>query len=383
MREPAPRLPLPDEARRTALRELLRRVASPDGFVPFDRFMEVALYGEGVGFYTRTDSPFGRSGDYYTAAHASPLFGRTVAERVRSALAGMPPGTPARILEVGPGDGTLGEGVVAGLAHGPGVPPRLEYVLVERSEPLARRAFERVSVAGEAAGIPVRVAEGIGAEGPFQGVVLANELLDAQPARRLRWDGDRWQETGVRLTDDGLVGASGPCERPVPAPELPRNLPDGTVLEVSPLAEAIVREVADHLVSGLGLFLDYGMDERELVTAHPSGTLAAVRRHRVVDDPFTDPGSADLSVFVNFRRVRAVAASAGLREVAFRSQAEALGVWGLPRLLEEAVRSAPSAEAEVRTRLGAKSLLFGFDRFYALELAPPDGAVGTPDPRIR
>jgi SAM-dependent MidA family methyltransferase len=373
MSAPGRSAPLTDADRREKFRRLLLRVAARDGFVPFDRFMEVALYGEEVGYYSRTDSPFGREGDYYTAAHASPLFGRTIAERVRAVLADLPPGVPARVVEVGPGDGTLGEGVVSGLAAEPGIPEQVEYVLVERSPSLSRRGFDRVSAAGKAVGVPVRLSDGIGADGPFRGVVLANELLDAQPARRLLWDGRDWNETGVRVTDHKLLRATVPCDRPVPPPELPTGLPEGTILEVSPMAEALVREVADHLVSGLGIFLDYGMDESELVAGHPSGTLAAVRKHRSVDDPLDDPGSSDLSVFVNFRRIRAVARSSGLREVAFRRQGEALHAWGLPKLLEEAVRSAPSSEAQVRTHLAAKNLLFGFERFYSLELAPPSG----------
>jgi len=100
-----------------------------------------------------------------------------------------------------------------------------------------------------------------------------------------------------------------------------------------------------------------------------------VRGHRSVRDPLATPGATDLSVFVNFTRVRAVATAAGLQELAFRRQAEALGDWGFPRLLEEALRAAPSAEAEVRVRLSAKNLLFGFERFRALELAPRE-AVG-------
>ena len=365
-----------EDSRPAAIRELLRRESDRTGFVPFDRFMEVALYGEGVGFYSRPDSPFGREGDYYTAAHASPLFGRAVAERVRSILATIPVGVPARIVEVGPGDGTLGEGILDRLATGPGSRRPTEYVLVERSAHLASVAVDRISAAGRPLGIPVRTSESVGADGPFHGVLLANEVLDAQPVRRLVWSGREWQETGVRWTEGGLVRASVPCTRPVPAPELPRELPPGTLIEVSPMAEALVREVADHLASGLFVVLDYGMEQGELVTAHPSGTLAAVRRHQYVDDPFAEPGTADLSVFVNFTRVRAVAATAGLRQVAFRRQAEALGEWGFARLLEEAVATAPSAEAEVRIRLGAKSLLFGFDRFCALELAPPSAAVG-------
>jgi len=363
-----------DPSRRERVLSLLRRAADPDGFVPFDRFMDVALYGEDVGFYTREGSPFGPEGDYYTAAHASPLFGRTIAERVRSVVAETPPGPPFRVLEIGPGDGTLGEGVLNGLAQDRAVAERVEYVLVDRSPALSVRAYERVSTAGRSLGIPVTAAGGVGADGPFQGVVLANEVLDAQPARRLLWDGERWQEVGVRLTHDGFVPATGPRHRGVPPPDLPRAPDPGTIVEVSPLAEALLREVADHLLAGLFLVLDYGMEESELVTAHRSGTLTAVRRHRFVDDPFAEPGTSDLSVFVNFTRVRAAAARAGLREVAFRRQAEALGEWGFPRLLEEAIRAAPSTEAEVRVRLAAKNLLFGFERFHALELAPPDRA---------
>jgi SAM-dependent MidA family methyltransferase len=379
MSEPTERTPsAEDAARRERVRDLLRRAADPDGFVPFDRFMEVALYGEGVGFYTRESSPFGPEGDYYTAAHTSPLFGRAIAQHVRSVVSATPPGAPFRVLEVGPGDGTLGESVLRGLAEDPAVRERVEYVLVDRSPTLSVRAYERVSAAGQSVGIPVKAAGGVGADGPFTGVVLANEVLDAQPARRLLWDGERWQDVGVRLTDDGFVPATASRDRPVPAPELPRAPAFGTLVEVSPMAEALVREVADHLVAGLFLVLDYGMEESELVVAHPSGTLAAVRRHRYVSDPFEEPGTCDLSVFVNFTRVRAVAASAGLRELSFRRQAEALGEWGFPRLLEEAIRSAPSTEAEVRIRLAAKNLLFGFERFHALELAPPERAGRSP-----
>jgi SAM-dependent MidA family methyltransferase len=370
MTEPVREAPPMEPAGRERLQRLLERVSDPDGFVPFDRFMEIALYGEGVGFYAREGSPFGREGDYYTAAHVTPLFGRAIAERVRSVANDLSHVRPFRVVEVGPGDGALGESVLSGLAGDPHLKKRLEYVLVDRSPTLSARALERVSAVGRSAGVPVTVAGGVAADGPFSGVVLANELLDAQPARRLLWDGEEWQDVGVRLTEGGFVPATAPRDRRVPSPELPRNVAPGTFFEVSPMAEAILREVADHLVSGLFLVLDYGMSESELLAAHPTGTLSAVRRHRYVDDPFEEPGSADLSVFVNFTRLRAAAASTGLREVAFRRQAEALEAWGFPRLLEESLRSAPSDEARVRVQLAAKNLLFGFERFYVLELAP-------------
>jgi SAM-dependent MidA family methyltransferase len=366
----------PEEASRVARAvKRLAKEGGADGFVPFDRFMDVALYDPDAGFYARERPPFGRSGDFYTAAHVHPLFGRALAERVRTVRRVLGRGRPFRVVEVGPGDGTLAETVLAALGQAPEGAVGIEYLLVERSLPLRHVALERVEASGRAAGIPVRLADSVSTDGPFEGVVLANEVLDALPARRLEWIGSEWREAGVRVVGGTVVASSAPLRSPVPAPELPTPEEPGTVLEVSLEAEGWVREVADHLARGLAIVIDYGMEQSELLAGHRSGTLAAVRGHRVVDDPLADPGASDLSTFVNFTRVRAAARRAGLEEVAYCSQAEALGAWGFPALFEAEVRAAGSAEAEVRLRLAAKSLLFGFDRFRVLELSAPAGAA--------
>jgi SAM-dependent MidA family methyltransferase len=372
--EPIP-TPSEESGRAARVAKRLAEAADPDGFVPFDRFMEVALYDPVGGFYAREQPPFGRSGDYYTAAHVHPLFGRTLAERMWAVRRALGPERPFRVVEVGPGDGTLAETILSALGKAPEGAVGVEYLLVERSASLRQVALERVEAAGRSAGIPVRLADSLSADGPFEGVVVANEMLDAEPARRLEWTGAEWRELGVRVADGRVVAAVAPLRTPVPVPGLVSPSEPGTVLEVSPAAEGWVREVADHLVRGLAVILDYGMEEAELLAGHRLGTLAAVRRHRAVDDPLSDPGSTDLSVFVNFSRIRAAAQRAGLEEVAFRSQAEALGAWGFPALFDAEVRGAGSAEAEVRLRLASKSLLFGFDRFRVLELAAPNGAA--------
>ncbi len=356
----------PEDASRVhEVLDRLRRAADPSGFVPFDRFMDVALYADRVGFYALRRSPLGPKGDFYTAAHVSPLFGATVAERVRAVRRELPASEPFRIVELGPGDGTLAEGLVANLAAEPGL---TEYVLIDRSSARATEAEERVRAV--ARGIRVRRSVSLGQDGPFAGAVIANEFLDAQPARRLRWDGRAWKELGVEIAAGRLRASERDVERPVPSPPLPTPSEEGTVLEVSPGAEGAVREIGDHLLAGLAILIDYGLEETELLRGHPSGTLAAVRHHRTVADPLADPGTTDLSTFVNFSRIRRVARDSGLRELAFRSQAEALGAWGFPRLLEGALAAAGSSEAQVRLRLAAKNLLFGFERFRVLELAP-------------
>jgi SAM-dependent MidA family methyltransferase len=345
--------------------ERLRSLADPSGFVPFDRFMDTALYAEGIGYYSAARSPLGLRGDFYTAAHVTPLFAATIAQRIRVARRELGADSPFRVVELGPGDGTLAAGVLRALTN---ESRGVEYTLVDRSAARAREAVDRTrAVAGS---IPVKVAGSLADDGPFAGVVLANEFLDAQPARRLRWDGTRWHELGVRVEPDRVVAAESDDVPPVPGAPLPVPTEPEVTVEISPGSEAIVREIADHLTAGAAILIDYGLEETELLGGHPRGTLAAVRNHRSVPDPLEGPGTSDLSVFVNFSRVRAAARAAGLSELAYRSQAEALGAWGFPALLEAAVRTAGSSPEEVRVRLAAKNLLFGFDRFRVLELAP-------------
>jgi SAM-dependent MidA family methyltransferase len=358
----------------------LREVAGPGGFIPFDRFMEIALYAEGIGYYGRETGPFGTSGDYYTAPAVHPLFAETVAARAQEVLARLPADRPARLVELGPGDGTLSARVASAIGRSNPSRSDVEYVLVERSPPLRRRALEAVLAAAVGSSVKVRALPSLSADGPFSGVVLANELLDAQPARRLLFDDGAWSEIGVKVEGELLVEAIS-VARPVPGAPLPASPQPGTVYEFSPVAEGIVREIGDHLVDGLAILIDYGMDEGELLAAHPRGTLQSIRRHRAADDPLVAPGESDLSVFVNRSRIRAVARAAGLREVACRSQAEALGAWGFPRLLQSAVRASRSAGMEVRTRLAAKNLLFGFERFWALELSPAGSSTSLGEAR--
>ncbi|HTT14948.1 MAG TPA: SAM-dependent methyltransferase [Thermoplasmata archaeon] len=363
-----------DGARAARVDAALRAAARDDGFVPYDRFSEIALYQPGAGFYERPDPPLGTAGEFYTAAHVSPLFGRTIARRilaVRRALGG--PG-PFAVVEVGPGDGTLAATLLEELARAPPVDRPTDYRLVERSGPLGERAARRAGPAAEAAGVRLSSRPSVGADGPITGVVLANEFLDAQPFRRIRRTERGWVELGVRRAGDRWIETEDGPPGAVPGAPLPARAEPGTVFEFSPAAEGFVREVADHLAGGVALLLDYGLGESELLAGHPDGTLAAVRQHRVVPDPRAEPGTADLSVFVDLDRIRAVARASGLVALGDRSQAEALGAWGFSALFEEAQREAGSAEAEVRLRLAAKNLLFGFDRFRALEFAAPASA---------
>ncbi len=364
-------LPPEDPDRRAALLAHLRAAADPDGFVPYDRFLDLALYSDDAGFYSRPGPVLGTSGDFYTAAHVHPLFAETIAARALEIRGRLDGPAPFRLVDLGAGDGTLVAGIARVLA---GRGERgWEVTVVDRSERLRETARARATEAVGDSELPVRAASSVAELGPFAGVVVANELFDAQPVRRLRREGGGWRELGVRVEEGRLRETTSPIVPPVPGPAL-GEAPDGTVVEVSPAGEAIVRELADHLELGAAILLDFGMDEEELRRGHPSGTLAAVHHHVDADDPLGAAGRADLSTFVNFTRLRSVAQTAGLVELAYQRQAEALGRWGFSERLAEGVRAAASPEAEVRLRLAAKNLLFGFDRFRALELASRSAA---------
>ncbi len=205
----------------------IRAAADPDGFVPFDRFMDLALYAEGLGFYAAEGSRLGPRGDFYTASHVHPLFAATIARHLEEVRRSLGEARPFSIVELGPGDGALAEGIVRSLAGVATSGGPVEYVLVDRSEPLGSLARDRVERAGREAGIRVRSQAGAGSEGLFSGAVLANELLDAQPTRRLRWTGSGWAELGVRWDGSRLVAAESRTARPVGGEPLPPAMRTG------------------------------------------------------------------------------------------------------------------------------------------------------------
>ncbi len=365
--------PLPE-----GLGAALAAAADPDGFVPFDRFMEVALYDPTAGYYARTATPFGDTGDFYTAARVSPLFAAAFAARVRAERERLGPGPTFHLVDWGPGDGTLLAGILEELAAQEVRGGGLEIDVVERSETLGRAAESRAAEPARRLGAALVRAPSIAALGPMRGLVIANELFDAQPVRRAVRTEDGWREQGIRLEGARPVAAVQEFRRPVGPTPLPEAAPPGTLFEWSPAAEALVREAADHLVEGTLLVDDYGLEEPEILAAHPRGTLQSIRRHREGVDPLRHPGESDLSTFVNLTRLKSAAARAGLWLRSDLRQAEALGAWGFPALLLAAIARCRSAEEEVRLRLAAKSLLFGFDRFRVLDFSAgkPAGSAG-------
>ena len=316
------------------------------GWLSFERFMELALYAPGLGYYSAGSVKLGPYGDFITAPEASDLFSRCLAHQCAAVLRH----TGGEILEIGAGSGRMAVAVLNELATLRTLPER--YAILEVSADLGARQRERV------ASLPRLLRERVVwlerlPERPLEGVMLANEVADALPCRRFRCERAGLVELGVALADRGSEpGATPPVqfrEQAVAADaglrsavaeilgSLAEPLAPGYTSELCLRVTAWIAALGACLARGLLLLCDYGLPRRHYY--HPqrmSGTLRCHFRHRVHDDPYINVGVQDITAWVDFTRVADAALAAGLEVSGFATQAAFLLGLGIERLVNEA-----------------------------------------------
>ncbi len=314
----------PDSVSTRLARVIGEAIAAAGGWLPFDRFMTLALYAPGLGYYANTAPKFGAmpasGSDFVTAPELSPLFGRALAAQLRQALAASDSDT---LVEFGAGSGALAEHLLEALD---GAVRR--YAIVDLSGVLRARQQQRLARFGGRVQWLDRLPEAI------DGVLLGNEVLDAMPVQLLHWDGAQWFERGVARAGEGFAWADRPTalRPPVAGPFVP-----GTVTEIHPQAEAFIATLARALRRGAAFFIDYGFPEAEYY--HPQrlgGTLMCHRAHRADADPLVEVGLKDITAHVNFTGIALAGQDAGLEVLGYTSQARFLFNCGLLGLLEGA-----------------------------------------------
>ena len=297
--------------------------------MPFDRWMDEALYAPGLGYYAAGSAKLaegGRrpSGDFVTAPELTPLFAQTLARQVAEVLEAC---GGLEVLEFGAGTGALAAGLLAALDE-LGVPAR--YRIVEVSADLRDRQRARLAAHGG------RVEWLDTLPASFVGCVVANEVLDAMPVRLFHWTDAGLQERGVILQgDEGFAWQ----DRAAPAdlvqavearmPPLP-----GYVSEINPQGEAFVRGMGAWLQAGAALLIDYGFSRAEYY--HPQrmgGTLMCHLRHVAHADPLVAVGVQDITAHVDFTAMAEAAVEGGLEVLGYASQASFLMNAGLMDLL--------------------------------------------------
>lgn len=291
----------------TALRARIdNAIRDAGGWIPFARYMDLALYAPGIGYYSAGRPVFGTSGDFVTAPEMGGLFGATLAQWLDAHL----PDDARTITEFGAGSGLLASQLLAD--------PHLadtRYRIVEISASLAERQRERI------AGVPggLERTEWLTAlPERLNGAVIGNEVLDAMPVHLLVGHAGGVLERGVALVRGQLAWSDRPPTADALAARAMQRVqtgqwPDGYLSEMHPRQEAFIASLAERLECGMLVFIDYGFDEATYY--HPQraqGTLRCHHRHTANDDPFWRPGQQDITAHVNFDALDAVAAEAGL-----------------------------------------------------------------------
>ncbi len=337
-----------DHSRR--LRDLIHAaIQDGAGRISFARYMELALYAPGLGYYSAGRRQFGSAGDFTTAPELSPLFARCLARQCAQVLADIDGGD---ILEFGAGSGVMAADLLEALAAAACLPGR--YFILEPSATLRTR--QRALLQERLPALLERV-QWLDALPPpgFRGVILANEVLDAMPVHRLVKRGDGLSELYVTIVDGGLAWREGGLSDPRLAAPLRQwldTLPEGYVCEVNPAAAAWVRSLADFLEAGLVLIIDYGYPAAEYY--HPqrvTGTLRCYYRHRAHDNPLRLPGLEDITAHVDFTALAEAAVSAGLRVAGYASQAAFLQGCGIAEMVDLAAEPDMRRQVEVARQL--------------------------------
>jgi len=315
---------------------LASEIRAADGALPFDRYMETALYAPGLGYYVNGRRKFGEAGDFVTAPELSPLFSRCVARQLGQCLDLVGGGS---VLEVGAGSGRMAADTLAELAALHRLPQN--YLILELSPSL--RQLQRETLAASVPQLLPRVAwlQDLPESG-FRGVVIGNELLDAMPVQRFRrWRGG-WQELSVAGDAGGMHDHWTAIRSPGLAGALAAlwaddaSVAEGYSSELNLRLAPWLRAVAERMQRGYLLLIDYGYSGDEYY--HPQrsqGTLICHFRHRAHADPYLLPGLQDITANVDFSALATAASDAGFSLAGFTTQAHFLIDSGLQELLAE------------------------------------------------
>lgn len=319
------------------------------GWISFDRFMESALYDAEYGYYGSGRARIGRGGDFYTSASVGEVFGILLGKRIARwwEESGRPQAW--RLIEQGANDGRLFADVFFSLPES--CRSAAEAVIIEPSERARRVQAETFS----AIGIEPRWLQGPQAFEPeLPSVYFANELLDAFPVERARWDNGTWKRLGVGYDSATssfqwkLAPWPEPWHHLLPAEE--RNpFVEGYTTEICTRFTDWAAGLAGLLSSGLVLLADYGFEEADYFhSSRTEGNLRTYREHRAIDDPFTAIGQSDITAHVNWSRVSTALAAAGFQTSPLLDQGRWLTRVGMEWLLE--LERNPTSDTAKRLR---------------------------------
>lgn len=323
-------------------------IADRGGWIPFSRYMELALYAPGLGYYSAGAKKIGKDGDFITAPEISPLYGQSLAQCAAEVISQ----TDGDILEFGAGSGKLAFDMLTELDQLGRLPQH--YFILEVSADLRERQQSLLS------SLPAQLFSRIQwidkLLNLFNGLIIGNEVLDAMPVDLVVWRESGIAERGVGCENQQFVFNDRLLEKNTAlyAAAHKLNVPNEYVSEIHLAAQGFIASLGAMLQRGVLLLVDYGFSAAEFY--HPQrhmGTLMCHYRHRAHADPFYLPGLQDITSHVDFSAIAQAGEAAGLSLLGYTSQAQFLLDAGITDLLArydagEAARYLPVVNAVQR-----------------------------------
>ena len=333
-------LPVPDRVALEHSKMLCNRIRETiqlnNGMISFARFMEMALYEPGLGYYSGGARKFGGAGDFVTAPEISFLFTQCLAGQCQQVLREL---QQPSILELGPGSGLMACDLLQVLEQKNCLPEK--YFMLELGADLRQRQQQLVEKKIPHLASRVFWLDHL-PEQPFTGIILGNEVLDAMPVHRLIMKNGGFSELCVGFTGDEFRWVHRAPDEQINTQinilpgDITKDLSDGYVTEINLQIKPWLNSLTGVIARGVMLFVDYGYTRLEYY--HPQrtdGTLLCHYRHHVHDDPFLYPGLQDITASVDFTFVAEAATDAGFKVRGYTTQAHFLIGNGLEELINQ------------------------------------------------
>lgn len=304
-----------------------KRIESNNGSISFDVFMDIVLYDPKFGYYRQQRAIFGEQGDFITAPEISDLFGYCLARQCRDITV-----NGGDILEFGAGSGILATQILFELARLNALPKK--YYILELSSKLKQQQKEIIAkVLPE---IYTRVEWLDKLPKNFVGVMIANEVLDAIPVKRVVYKNDNFFELVVAKHLDKFVWKLSKNSFKQNIDLLPKNSIENFITEINPRAMAWIESIYESMEKGLVLLIDYGMSRKEYHHIDRiNGTLRCYYRHKLCDNPFENIGKQDITASVNFSDIAQTAVKSGFELYGYCNQAMFLISMGIDKYLTD------------------------------------------------
>jgi SAM-dependent MidA family methyltransferase len=286
----------------TVLGQTIREIIEAEGPMPFERFMQLCLNHPDYGYYITRD-PFGADGDFTTAPEISQMFGELLGLWCAETWARLGSPAPIRLVELGPGRGTLMADALRACRVAPDFLSAIEEICLVETSPILR-AKQREKLEGR--GLQVNWYAAIDEIPPGPTIFIANEFFDALPVRHFIRVEEGWCEKLIGVDENGAFFAGLAAD---PEPYIRAEAPIGSILEIGAEAHKLTADIARRIArqGGAALIIDYGHMETGF-----GETVQALRRHAAVD-PLCDPGECDITAHVDFASLARAANASGAR----------------------------------------------------------------------